>query len=232
MLAKMYKKVVPLRKSTSLKLTPIKDYKHAKNIVSTILTYDEVPYACKFYPIYFGKDDDGIVPMAILGLDEENMFLDSKNQWEKNKYIPAVFRAYPLGMAKTDEKEYKYTVVYDESYAGINKKDSKEFTSKDGELTEFGRNVVDFLQNLQGNLNKTQKALNMLDEYKLLQFADIDISVGDKKYKVARVGTIDEKALDNLSDKQIATLVKKGIYNIISLHFASRDNINNLVDKL
>lgn len=235
MLAKMYKKVVPLSKKEDLKVSLLKDYKHAKDVISTILTYDEVSKACKFYPIYFGKDANGIVPMAILGIDNENLFLDSKNQWQKDVYIPSVFRVYPLGMAKSGQKDGeesgKYTVVYDGSYIGINKKDGKEFVAK-GKLTEFGQNTVDFLQNLQGNLNKTQEALKILEEYKILKFADIDISVGEKKYKISRVGTIDEKVLDGLSDDKIVKLVKQGVYRIIDLCLLSGSNLNPLVDRL
>jgi hypothetical protein len=232
MLAKMYKKVEPLVKTEQLKISALKDYAYSKDVTRAMLSYEEIAQACKIYPIYFAKDEVGVMPMAILGIDDKNLFLDSKNNWEENAYIPAVVKAYPLGMAKTGDKKDAYTVVYDSEYDGLNKKDSKEVINKDGELTEFGQKMVDFLQNIQGSLNKTQEALNILDEYKLLKFSSLEITINKKEYKIEGVGTIDEEALSKLEDDKILNLVKKGIYRIIDAHFISLNNIHTLAQRI
>ena len=232
MIAKMYKKVAPLSKTEVLKLSPLKDYKHAKDVSTTLLTFNELAQACKFYPIYFSVENDGVLPIAILGFNDNNLFLDGKNNWEKNYYIPAVFRAYPLGMAKKEGSDDQYTVVYDSEHDGINKKDGKPVADDKGELTEFGQKAVDFLQNLQGDINRTREAFKILTEYNLLKFANVDITKGEAKYQIKGVGMIDQEALEALEDDKVLDLVKKGIYRLIVMHLLSVNNVRNLTERV
>jgi hypothetical protein len=232
MLAQMYKKVEPLLKNKALKIAPLKDHGYSKDVTRVMVTYEEISEVVKSYVLYFAKDVDGIVPMAVLGLEDKNQFLDKNNKWEQGLYIPSTVLAYPLGMALSGDKKDSYTLVYDGEYEGINASDGKDIVTKDGDFTEFGQKLVDFLQNLQGSLNSTKIPLNILEEYNLLKFADVDLSVKDKQYKVAKIGIIDEEVFKNLDDKQILELVKKGVYRIILLHFISLNNINRLVNRL
>ena len=74
--------------------------------------------------------------------------------------------------------------------------------------------------------------LAILDEYKLIKFVDVNITSGEEQYVIKSVGVIDKEALEQLSDEQILTLVKNGVYKIIDMHFVSLANIDSLAKKI
>ena len=63
--------------------------------------------------------NEGIIPVYILGLrDNENLLIDSDNSW-KYDYVPAFVRRYPYIMIEPNE-ESKSIVCIDADYEGIN----------------------------------------------------------------------------------------------------------------
>lgn len=68
---------------------------------SVILAGVEFSEAAKEYPIVFTQAGDKVVPVALLGLrNEENLFVDGKGGWD-GRYIPSFVRRYPFILAET-----------------------------------------------------------------------------------------------------------------------------------
>ena len=67
-----------------------------KDVNAVPINMIEMPQICHFYPIGFAPDESA-TPVAIVGLrDNENLFLNEKNEWEADTYIPAYIRRYPF----------------------------------------------------------------------------------------------------------------------------------------
>ena len=70
---------------------------------SVILAGVEFSEAAKEYAIVFTQAGDKVVPVAMLGLrNEENLFVDDKGGWDV-RCIPSFVRRYPFVLAETGE---------------------------------------------------------------------------------------------------------------------------------
>jgi hypothetical protein len=94
----IYERAVPLssqrHKGWSVKTGA--DYAFARQVNSVPLVAVEFPHAAAEYSIVFAGKDETMMPIAILGMrDNENLYLNETNGW-KAKYIPAFIRRYPF----------------------------------------------------------------------------------------------------------------------------------------
>ena len=99
-----YKNPVPLNKNDhkDKKISSIgRNFMFAGETNSVILAGVEFSEAAKEYPIVFTQAGDKVVPVALLGLrNEENLFVDGKGGWD-GRYIPSFVRRYPFILAET-----------------------------------------------------------------------------------------------------------------------------------
>ena len=233
MIDKMFKKARLLNKEKDkeLKISPLANYKHARNVHTIPIGMNEVGEASKHYPIFFLRDSEGIVPFVLLGLKEgENKFVNNAGEWRKNRYIPALIRAYPFILSKSGNNEnINLSVAIDDEYEGINKKDGNRVFDDEGKPTEFGNQIIKYLQDLYGMLESTKKSAKLLDEAVLLQQIDATIEQKENKEKFVLQGLlqVDAEKLNQLSDEMLLKLAKTGVLNLIYAHLNSRSNFQN-----
>ncbi len=231
MVDKMFKKARLLNKETDkeLKISPLTNYKHSRNMHSIPVAMNEIGEISKHYPIFFLRDANGVIPFAVLGLKEgENKFVNNSGEWRKNRYIPALVRAYPFILSKTNTENENLSVAIDDEYEGINKKDGERIFKDDGETTEFGKKIINYLQDLYVMLENTKKVAKLLDEAGLLQQIDATIEQNGQKYVLQGVLQVDAEKLNKLDDEMLLKLTKTGVLNIIYAHLTSKTNFQNL----
>jgi hypothetical protein len=220
----MFKNPVLVSSVEDITIPVVNDFLFAKDITLLPLASKEIKEACKHYPIFFIKEKDGgIVPVALLGLEDKNLFINEKGEYKKDTYIPALLRAYPFSVTKTGEA---YSLVIDKDatkrYPGI-----KKFFS-DGEISKEGKNIVEFVEALYGDLEQTKMALAPLAKKSLLKPMDIEIKTKDRAYKIQNALIADKEAIESLPDKEIAKLYRDGICDITALHLLSLSNLERL----
>lgn len=81
-------------------LKKLKSFAYAKELIHAPITVAEFYESCKDYPIVFAKDaSESWSALALIGYKEkENLFIDDKGIWEKNRYIPAFIRLSLLSL--------------------------------------------------------------------------------------------------------------------------------------
>ena len=147
----IYQKVAPLNKKSHANwgIKNSNTFSFARDINSVPLTAVEFPAASLEFSIVFAKSEDGLVPIAVMGVrHKENLYVDEAGKWQA-RYIPAFIRRYPFVFSTSDDGN-TLTLCLDEDYEGC---------SPDGEgdrlFTETGENspyldkVVDFLKEYQ-----------------------------------------------------------------------------------
>ena len=101
-----YTKPVGLNKSEhkNLKIVPQSDdFAFATKTNSVILAGVEFTEAAKDFPIVFAEAGGNIVPVALLGLrNEQNLFVNDDGSWA-GRYIPAFIRRYPFILSETTD---------------------------------------------------------------------------------------------------------------------------------
>ena len=233
----IYEQVVPINKDKHLNLS-IKseaNYSFARSINSLPLTAVEIPSAAGEYTIVFtgNQENNLIMPSLILGVrNDENLYVNETGQWEA-KYIPAFIRRYPFVFSSGNEGK-NFTLCIDEKFAGCNQDGAGErlFDSQ-GEQTQYLKNILGFLQEYQAHFQRTQifcQKLKDLDLFEPMQ-ANVTLKSG-KKISLGGFMVISREKLKQLSDEQLAGLVRADELELIYLHLQSVRNFAQIVERL
>ena len=232
----LHKKVVALDrvKHRDLKLDlAARDLSTIKGLNAFFIAGTEFSDACKEYPVVWvaaGKDDAGkpqVAPIAVFGLQAgQNLCVDD-NGW-RVRYVPAVLRLYPFGLARVGPTEM--VVCIDESWPGFGNQGQAMFDDK-GEPTEFVINVQKQLEGFEAEVERTRMAGAVLLEKGLLRDMRFDATLPDgKKLTVDGFLTIDEEKLNKLSDADLLAFSRNGLMGLILAHQISLSNMARLVE--
>ena len=184
---------------------------------------------------FINYQEEGIIPVYILGLrDNENLLLDDENNW-KYRYIPAFVRRYPYIMIEPNE-DGNSVVCIDADYEGINHPDGELiFTKKDGEIkpTPQLEAAMDMLKDFNAQLTRTREFTKRLEEFDLLKEISPQINLADgREFSIGGIYTIDEEKLLKLEDEKALTLYRSGEMAWIYNHLASISNLIRLAEHL
>ncbi len=142
-----FKKPVALEKSRHAKsgLSSTPDLSFAKEANSVALTALEFIEASKFYPIVFSATDDA-VPLAILGLEKENYFVEANGAWRNDAYVPAYIRQYPFVFFENESEQKFYLCVDEKSpqFRVEGGEDTKPFFNADGSASPLTNQALEF----------------------------------------------------------------------------------------
>lgn len=231
-----YEKPVALNKvdHKNIRIRPQNnDYGFARRTNSVILAGVEFSEAAKEYPVVFAKSDDTdkVVPVALLGLrNEENLYVDASGAWDA-RYIPAFVRRYPFVLAETGQ-EGQRMVCIDESFSGFND-DEGEALFDAGEPTPLLKQAIDFLEEYQRQYVRTETFIERLEENDLLVSlnARVDL-VSGRQFALGGLLVVDEKKLLQLPDDKALALFRAGELAWVYCHLMSLGCMSRMVDRI
>ena len=214
-----------------LKISPSPNgYGFAANSLTVMLTVSEFFDAARFYPIIFSVSPEGqMVPVVLLGIEEnENLFVDEDGRWDAH-YIPAYVRRYPF--VTSDGAEGQLTVCFDEAYDGFNLNDGISLFEH-GEPTERMQEIQSFLHDYYQQMQLTSQFCEVIREKGLLKEISAQVSLKDgRKFGLNGLQVVDEEKLTQLSDLELVSLFRNGMLALIQAHHISLRNFGLLVDR-
>ncbi len=230
----IYKNPIFLNSVThkSVKVAPVDNFKFANKLNSVVIVGQEFLEAAKHFPVVFTRaQDDAIVPVAILGLrNEENLFIDEDGKWNEGTYVPAYFRRYPYILASNVGEDASFAVCVDSNFEGFGKGEGMELFNDEGEQTDEFKNVIAFLQNYQLQNDSTREMVSRLEEYDLFKDVSANITLPEgEKVGFGKLLMVDEMAILNLDDDKILNLVRTGYLAWIYAHLYSLSNFRSLM---
>lgn len=208
------------------------DYSFAANTNSVILAGIEMAEAAKEYPIVFTKAGDKMIPVALMGLrNDENLFVDDEGKWDA-RYVPAFVRRYPFVLAQVSDAG-DMAVCIDESYSGLNSEDGEKLFDDEGEYSTTLKHAIDFLGEYQRQYARTEAFVKRLEDLDL--FVELTASVklkSGQEFALAGLQVIDEKKLLQLDADKAMPLFSAGELAWVYAHLLSLGNMARLVDGL
>lgn len=195
------------------------------------INVSEILIAAHDYPVIFTSNTGG-VPLAVVGVvDDVNLFVDEKGQWEQDVYLPAYVRRYPFAFASDNSRE-RMAVVIDASYPAIVKNAELPFF-ENGEPAQSTKDAIEFCQLFEQERARTEQFVKELDSYDLLaaQSAQFTPPGASEPQVFAQYSGVDEKRLTDLSDEKFLELRRKGILPIIYAQLYSMSNWRLLIQK-
>ena len=206
------------------------NFSFAKKTNSVILAGIEFTEAAKEYPIVFAKAGEIVVPVALVGLrNEENLFVDDKGNWDAH-YVPAFVRRYPFVLADSGDAGQRMVCI-DEAYPGFNSSEG-ELLFEDGEPTTLLKQAMDFMEEYQKQYVRTERFVKRLQENDLLIEANARVDMVDgKKFSMTGLLAVDEKKLLQLSDEKALEFFRSGELAWLYCHLMSFGTMARLVDR-
>jgi hypothetical protein len=231
----LYERAVPInaRQHRNLSVKSGADYGFAKQVNSVPLMAAEFEPACGEYAIVFAGQDKDVMPVALLGVrDQENLYVDDKGAWNA-KYVPAFVRRYPF-VFSSDDKAETFTLCVDEGFQGVNRDGMGErlFDSA-GERTQYLSTVLGFLQAYQAQFDATRAFCRRLTELNLLEAMRADFTLrSGQRIALGGFMTVNRERLRALSGDALAQLAARGELDLIYAHLHSQRNFTATAERV
>lgn len=215
----------------SSKIGSVPNFSFSGKTNSVPLSGVEFIEACKEYPIVFAKVGDRKVPVALLGLsDNDNLYVNADGAWDA-RYIPAFVRRYPFVLAEKGTDEF--VVCIDEASSAFNAAEGQPLFDKDGVNTPFLDGALNFLNSYQAQTQRTQAFTKQLDDMGLFTEMSAKSELVDgRTFLFSGLYVVDEAKLMALTAKAAVKLLKSGETGWIYAHLISLSNMSRLVDRI
>jgi hypothetical protein len=192
--------------------------------------------ACRDYPIVFveaGQGPEGqreVAPMAVLGLAQgENLMLQADGSWAA-RYVPALLRGYPLGIARTDAENY--VVVVDDKGDALSATEGERLFDDSGAPTPMLEERRKFLEQLEAEAQRTRLLGRSLLDAGLLQPMQFNATMNDgQALTVDGFLALDEKKFAELPAAKLEELHRNGVLGLIFAHQFSLGLMRALVER-
>jgi hypothetical protein len=188
------------------------------------------------YPIVFveaGQGPEGqreVAPMAVTGLSPgENLMVGPDGRWGA-RYVPALLRGYPLGMALTSDNSY--VVVIDARAEALSDTEGERIFDDAGAPTPMIEERRKFLEQLESEAQRTRAFGRVLVELELLQTMRFDATLPDGgTLTVDGFLAVDEKRFSELPDAKVVELHRNGVLALVQAHLSSLALMRALVER-
>jgi len=223
-------KVLNKDEDKTIRIKALEKFSFAASLRDCVITSDEFYASSKSFPIVFAKSDAGdFFATAIMGLKEErNIFVNEDGSWREGEYMPAFLRRYPFVFV---EHEDVLALAVDMDCDAVNKKSGERLFDKEGESTDYAKQVMQFMEGFQISNQRTQALVAKLVELDLLEDARAEIvSKDNEAFTFTGFQRVSEEKLDALSDEAILDLVRSGYYKLIMAHLMSLNNFGKLLE--
>jgi hypothetical protein len=196
------------------------------------LTVTEFGPAALCYPIIFAGEDR--TPVAVLGVNtNENLFVDEKGVFQQDCYLPAYVRRYPFVLAN-DPQAQRMIVCIDRKAPMISDKPDAAFF-ENGELSQFTQGAIEFCNNFEAEVQRTQSFVALLKELDLLESKKATYTPNDgsttEPQLVAEYQGVSETKLNALPAEKLKELRDNGALAQIYAHLVSLLGWDRLIVK-
>lgn len=195
------------------------------------LMINEFPFAMRNFPIIY-TDKENPTPLAVVGvIDDVNLFVDEKGQWEEFAYVPAYIRRYPFAMA-TETGGDRLAVVMDAASAWV-APGGEVPLFENGEPTEAMNNAIEFCKRCEGDRRLTEQMMARLKEYDLVrgQSAQYSLTEEGEGRTFAQYFGVDEQRLNELPPERFEELRKTGLLPYLYAQLMSFTNWRELMNR-
>lgn len=157
---------ITLERHAEAGLQEVANLNFARATNSIPLNAIEFSEAARSYPIVFTSGSEPM-PVALVGLENENYFLDISGKWREDSYIPAYVRKYPFALMESPDRQ-QWILCVDEGAQHFTTQTPQNPFYADGKPAELATRALDFCSAFQQHYRLTQDFVAALQSQKLL----------------------------------------------------------------
>ena len=210
---------------------PEKRFEYCAGVRGIPLTVSEIPAAMKDYPIVFASTEQ-LIPIAIVGLiDEVNLFVDEKGDWEQHRYVPGYVRRYPFGVAAETGGE-RIAIVIDRAYKGLQPGGDLQLF-ENGEPTANTKQAIEFCKGYEEDRIRTEQFSNQVRDLNIVSGQSAQYTPqGETQPRVfAEYVSIDENVLKQIPADKLVELRDAGILPMLYAMVMSLGNWRTILTR-
>lgn len=204
------------------------DAAFAAETPSVPIVAGELAAASRNYPIVFAASD--AQPIAVLGLERRNLFVD-QGRWAEDAYVPAYVRRYPFGFVATANPD-GFALAIDggsERVAREGGEGAPLFDDK-GKPSDLTRQALAFCDAFQAEAAATRAFAEALKAHELLIDRRADATLPDgRKLGLEGFQIVDAEKFSKLPDEVVLEWHNNGYLAWIYVHLASLDRFQTLL---
>lgn len=207
------------------------DYRFAADTAFVPLLAAEFGPASHHYPILFA-DGDVVAPIALVGVDEGNLFVGDDGQWAPGAHIPAYVRRYPFGSVDLAD-EGKFALVIDTASDRASRDEAAGMPLfEDGRPAALTQRAFAFCDAFRSETIETRAFCEALERAQLLvdRQADIALPEGGKR-AVSGFKIVSFEAFRALDADLVLEWHRRGWLALVQFHLASLDRFAALLDR-
>ena len=201
----------------------------ARDTNSIPLTLADIPEAAKRYPVAFTLGN-AVIPVAIVGLEQQNYFVDAEGKWAEGCYIPSYVRKYPFVFMEMPDND-QLTLCVDEPALTFDSSTEGPPIYEDAQPSAFTKQALEFCAGCQEQHRLTVEFCQVLQDKELLspQRSDIELSNG-RRSALKDFQLINTEKFKALSEAEVFEWYKQGFLAQAYYIFQSQTNWRVLLD--
>lgn len=230
--------IVPLskKKHSSLTYLPIENYSFASsNKVVPLLPFEVVP-AAQCFPIVFA-DGPNIVPHALLGLGDKNIFVDEQGHW-KATYLPLIFSNFPFSIYKarfadtdnTGEGTAKFALGIEEDAPHFHQQNGQPLFDENGEPTAILKRIEMIILTQYKHYDAMCKPLDELAKAEIITEKTVTVQYNSIRKNVVGLRCADREKILGLTYDTLGRWVKNGCMELLFAHWQSMRHLRLLLE--
>ncbi|GAA0778660.1 SapC family protein [Brevundimonas olei] len=189
----------------------------------------EIAAAARSYPIVFSSGD-GAQPIAVLGLEQRNLFVRD-GRWAADAYTPAYVRRYPFGfIATVNPSGFALAIDAASERVAVSGEEGAALF-ENGRPTPLTQDAMAFCNAFQGEAAVTQAFGEALRVQNLLIDRRADATLPDgRKLGLDGFQVVDTERFANLDEAVVLDWHRKGWLALVHFHLASLERFGALLN--
>jgi len=201
-------------------------YAHAATDAVAHLVLPEIPRACVVMPIGFIDTKNGLVPVAIQGLEPgKNLFVAEDGRWLAD-YVPAAYRSYPFALGVDTDGQPVLCVLEDSGL--VTDSGTEPCFDEQGGRAPFLNDVMNFMLRVSSQRKATRHACSVLQKHKLVQPWPFTKQTDAGEQVISGLYRIDKTALKQLSGDDFQEVRLAGALPLIYCQLLSIQHLPKL----
>ncbi len=204
----------------------------AKQTNSIPLVAIECGEAARSYPIVFSLGDYP-VPVAVVGMQNKNLFITKEHFWEPHHYVPMYVRKHPFALLQLKEDD-QYILCVDEGFDPfVMERADKPLYDEEGNPSDISNQAIEFCGNYQKHYNNTLEVAKALKDADILEQKQMKAQTASgEEVEIGGFHVINEQKLLEMSDDTFLKWRNSGWLNIIYAAMLSQINWKYLAARL
>lgn len=205
-----------------------KDFRFAAHINSAPLLLSEFAAAAQVLPVVFAGSGENIIPIAVMGVrNDQNVFVDDTGEWTP-AYQPAFLRQYPFVLGQTTQPG-SFALCIDETFEGCNTEGQGErLFDTTGARTAYLERMIAFAREYQQQFRKAQLLGAKLSELGLLEPMRATFRTPAGQEQLLGFQVVRREKLQALPADELARMNASGVLEAIYLHLFSLANFRKI----